>query len=277
MAKRKIENYIFYPGLGLNDNLYPNAYWLLENNKSFIQEEVVAWIQAQVDAGVVGFVGYTYNTEKCKRDTGYVIDAWLTDLRYGGNANISKVVSYYWDQDVAQVDGSRTPEIEVYKFLKDTLITNHILTNNSYSASNTVLPQVIDTNYTSESGASVRIIELANIVINVITTGLSALPSTIFTGVGHIKMPGKYRLEDLLIITDATANEIIYNFAAPGLGGSVTYEKKSDDDFPTFIDTADYVTTLKLQKNTASSSADNEIQLFSEEKEIRTRPFDFGT
>jgi len=277
MAKRKIENYIFYPGLGLNDNLYPNAYWLLENNKSFIQEEVVAWIQAQVDAGVVGFVGYTYNTEKCKRDTGYVIDAWLTDLRYGGNANISKVVSYYWDQDVAQVDGSRTPEIEVYKFLKDTLITNHILTNNSYSASNTVLPQVIDTNYTSESGASNRIIELANIVINVITTGLSALPSTIFTGVGHIKMPGKYRLEDLLIITDATANEIIYNFAAPGLGGSVTYEKKSDDDFPTFIDTADYVTTLKLQKNTASSSADNEIQLFSEEKEIRTRPFDFGT
>ena len=31
MAKKKIYNYKFYPGIGINDAVYPNAKWLLEN------------------------------------------------------------------------------------------------------------------------------------------------------------------------------------------------------------------------------------------------------
>ena len=37
MAKKKIQNYTFYPGIGLNDAVYPNAKWLLNANKTFIQ------------------------------------------------------------------------------------------------------------------------------------------------------------------------------------------------------------------------------------------------
>src|SRR6056300_812622 len=108
MAKTQIRNYVFKPGLGALDNLYPNAYSLLESNKEFIQKEATAWIQTQVDAGAPGFVGYTYNQPKCERDVGYVIDAYLYDLKYGGNFKLRNTIKYYWDQDVAQVDGDRT-------------------------------------------------------------------------------------------------------------------------------------------------------------------------
>jgi hypothetical protein len=85
MAKTQVKNYVFRPGMGAADNLYPNAYSLLSANKTFIQKEAAAWIQDQIDAAASGFVGYTYNQEKCERDVGYNIDAYLKDLRYSGN------------------------------------------------------------------------------------------------------------------------------------------------------------------------------------------------
>ena len=60
MAKKKIQNYTFYPGIGLNDAVYPNAKWLLNANKTFIQYEVSAWIAKQVADNASGFEGYTY-------------------------------------------------------------------------------------------------------------------------------------------------------------------------------------------------------------------------
>ena len=48
MAKKKIQEYKFYPGIGINDSVYPNAYALITANKNFIQKEVTAWIARQV-------------------------------------------------------------------------------------------------------------------------------------------------------------------------------------------------------------------------------------
>ena len=39
MAKTQIKNYVFKPGLGATGSLYPNAYSLINANKSFIQKE----------------------------------------------------------------------------------------------------------------------------------------------------------------------------------------------------------------------------------------------
>ena len=44
MAKKKIQEYKFYPGIGIDDSLYPNATALIKANKTFIQKEVTAWI-----------------------------------------------------------------------------------------------------------------------------------------------------------------------------------------------------------------------------------------
>ena len=105
MAKKKIVEYRFYPGIGINDSVYPNAYALITANKNFIQKEVTAWIARQVQLNATGFVGYTYDAAKCERDTGYNVDAWAHDLTYGGNQETTRIANTYWEGDVAQLDG----------------------------------------------------------------------------------------------------------------------------------------------------------------------------
>jgi len=277
MAKKQIKNYVFKPGIGALENLNPNAYFLINENKEFIQKEATAWIQAQVDAGTSGFVGYTYNQTKCERDVGYVIDAYLHDLRYGGNSETYRIVQYYWDGTVAQVDGDRQPEIQTHGFIRD-LINTYILNNDaSYTALSTTL-QFVDETKTAEGTASGRITALSSIIINVITSGLSALPGYEATGKGYIKLQGKFDLEDILLITNTSSNEIIYNFGNNLTGGFVTYKRKGyDEDFVKFLQTTDTITTIHLNYNTSSMSANDDIQVFVEEKELTIRPYDFGT
>jgi hypothetical protein len=98
MAKTQIKNYIFTPGMSATGNLFPNAYSFLNTNKTFIQKEATAWIADQVTANAAGFIGYTYNQAKCERDVGYIVDAYLNDLRFGGNEKLYNTVKYYWDK-----------------------------------------------------------------------------------------------------------------------------------------------------------------------------------
>lgn len=500
MAKTQIKNYVFKPGIGSVDNLYPNAYDLLESNKPFIQKESTAWIQQQINnsgqftptaasynptTGIMtltigshnlqvgdvvriaansltftcaldnnatthtyprssgvpnpsgtdptynapifiisrtnnsitlnvgissdtsthtfvsatsnavtgGFPGYTYNSSKCERDVGFVIDAYLNDLRYGGNEKVKNTIKYYWDQDVAQVDGDRFPEIATHTFI-GTLITDYIFTNTLYTASNTEVAQtrdltktvqnyqftpsaasytpstgtmtltigthtltagteifiapnsltftcaldghstlhtyprgsgvpndtgkdpyyyapVIITEVTSTtitvnigissdtsthtfvsaltnsvtSGAFAKIDTLVFNTVDVITNGLSAQPTLVRSGVGTIKVQGRYNLSEFLLITNATKNEIIYNFSNPGTGGSIVWKTDGieiDSNFPAFLQTTDAVTTLTLNYNTNNHSASDELQIFVEQVEngksvTTTRPYDFGT
>ena len=84
MAKKKIENYVFRPGLGIDDNAYPNAWSLINQNYNFLKKEVAAWIQAQVDNGNTDFL---FNRAKCIRDLGYITDATQYDMAFGTNYN----------------------------------------------------------------------------------------------------------------------------------------------------------------------------------------------
>ena len=394
MAKTQLKNYVFKPGIGATDYVYPNAYSLLSANKSFIQKEATAWIADQVTAGATGFVGYTYNQAKCERDVGYVVDAYLKDLRYGGNENVIKTIRYYWDQDVAQVDGDRQPEIQTHTFIS-TLIRDYIFANSLYSASNSEVTQTVDSNTTVEttaqftptdasytpttgvmtltigshslavgdeihiapgaitftclldagatthpypratgvpnakgrdpyyyapltitsvtgttitmnvgissdtsvhsfdsattngvtSGPSAKINTLAFNTVDTITNGLNGLPTLVPTGVGTVKVQGRWDLEQILLVTNTTSNEIIYNFSSPTAGGSVTQKTdgvNKDPDFLKYLETTDAITTLTLNYNTRTHSSTDALQIFAEEIEngksvVTTRPYDFGS
>ena len=39
MAKQKIQDYVFLPGVSSNSNAYPNAYSLIKSNRSFILKQ----------------------------------------------------------------------------------------------------------------------------------------------------------------------------------------------------------------------------------------------
>ena len=297
MAKKKIYDYKFYPGLGLDDNLYPNAYALLTLNKEFIKKEVAAWIQYQVNAGTTGFVGYTYNDSKCERDTGYNIDAYAFDMRYGGNEETTRISNTYWEQDVAQVDGDRQAEILAKGFTRD-LIVNHVFTNSPQSTpfQGNVAQVTNGTNSEVPSGA--RINGLVGIVIDVLTTGTSALPTFERKGLGHVRFVGNYDSSDLLIVTNTTDATVIYNFTDELKGGIVTRKddvtprdssgyiekydsvnanENADTDFPKYLQVTDSITVLDLKFNTSTMSTDDELQIFVDSPVQTTRPFDFGT
>ena len=284
MAKTQIKNYVFKPGIGATGNLYPDAYSLLNANKAFIQKESTAWIADQVSAGAAGFVGYTYNQAKCERDVGYIIDAYLNDIRYGGNEKLYNTVKYYWDQDVAQVDGDRQPEIQTHTFI-GTLITNYILINVLYSASNTEVTQTIDATKTAETAAISKITLLVSITVNVITNGLSSLPTLEQSGISTVKFQGKYSIDELLLITNSTRSEVMYNFTNLGTGATVeiiTNGVEIDPDFPKFLQTTDGLTIVKLNYDSSAHNGADDIQIFVEQIEngksvVTTRPYDFGT
>jgi hypothetical protein len=67
---------------------------LLAANKEFIKEEANAWVVSQIANSISPFVGYNYTITKqtkCKRDIGYLIDAFLLDLAGGGNFETIRV------------------------------------------------------------------------------------------------------------------------------------------------------------------------------------------
>ena len=222
------------------------------------------------------WLGYTYNTAKCERDAGYVIDAYLYDLRYGGNSKTDYTVRKYWDNGVAQVDGNRVAEELGHAFLRD-LITDYVLLNEEYPALQTLYPQIINESVIAEGTASSIIDTLADTVINVILNGIDSLPTFVDTGVGYIKVQGKYDTGDLLIITNTDQNEVIYTFSNPEAGANVTFEYESDKDFPKFLQVTDTVTTLELNYDTSTHSSTDQLQIFADDKELRVRPYDFGT
>ena len=91
-------------------------------------------------------------------------------------------------------------------------------------------------------------------------------------GAGTIEVPGYVKLENLLVITDTTANIILYNFADPSFSGTtVTFNRVNDSNFPTALDNSDGTTTITLAINTATLSGTDHLQIFFEQPYQLTR------
>ena len=61
----------------------------LQTNRTFIIDELISWIASNYPA-------LTYDTDTCRRDTGYIIDAFSYDVQYGGNtATRTAAIAYF--------------------------------------------------------------------------------------------------------------------------------------------------------------------------------------
>ena len=126
----------------------PNAEALLFKNKKFIQEEVTAWLNYQINTdatvtysdGTANFTGFRYNSEKCKRDVGYIVDAWINDLSKGGNIETRRMASSYLAgalNAVNKTDNNNNTVNQIaqtnaaIEFARD-LCKDYILTNTAY-------------------------------------------------------------------------------------------------------------------------------------------------
>jgi hypothetical protein len=249
--------------------LLPNAVYLLEANKRFVQEETIAYIQYNVDNSISPYVNYTYNAEKCRRDVSYILEGYLSDLKHGGNRQTYFNAEKYWENGVAQVDGDRQPEIYAHTFIRD-LIDNFIWANIAFTPKQILVSQVRDLSYTAEEPAQTRLKELSNIVLDVIEFGVSRLPTKI-SNRGYVKVPGFYKLKDLLLITNSSRNIIMYNFADDSLAAEITYSEDYDTSFPGALYGVDKITSITLDIDTSAMMVTDNIQIFVEAKEQAVR------
>ena len=249
--------------------LLSNAVYLFEANKRFIQEETIAYIQYNVDNNISPYANYTYNAEKCRRDVSYILEGYLSDLKKGGNRQTYFNAEKYWENGVAQVDGDRQPEIYAHTFIRD-LIDNFIWANVAFTARQILVSQVRDLSYTVEQPSQTRLKELSNIVLDVIEFGISRLPTKI-SNRGYVKVPGFYKLKDLLLITNSSRNIIMYNFADDSLAAEITYSENYDDSFPGALYGVDKITTITLDIDTSAMMVTDNIQIFVEAKEQTVR------
>ena len=270
MAKKLIKEYIFNPGLGLNDNARPNAVSMIEQNLIFLIKESSAFIQNKITEGTdPNYIGLNFNQAKFEIDTENVLDALVFDLRYNGNEDTRRVSSLYWNEDVPQISGNRVPELEAYEYLKS-LINTYILTDTLIENPQQVFATQILTELSPEEGTAVRVSSLFNSLTDVIEFGLDSLPP-LTVGLGRIEILGKIELEEILIITNVTNNTVIYNFADTQKGGTVRFTVGNTEGYPQALSVDNGTTIINFVTDTSSMSTADNVQLFLEKLEAKMR------
>lgn len=149
------------------DTGYNNARTLLVENKTFIQDEIDAWIAFQVANNISPFTtSFVYNVAACRRDVGLIIDALRYDVTYGGNLETYNAAIAYFVGSVSQYGSNeKLPTIAAYNRLKSIIgdISKGILISKTTGNNNT---QIV----LSDVGSTEAAIFLQDRIDNIITT-----------------------------------------------------------------------------------------------------------
>jgi len=185
MSKKQISTYKFLPGVVPEAyGEFPNTVALLTANRDFLVAEGNAYLTQQVatyasNSGSI-YYQYTYDatrSAKCIRDIGYVIDAVIYDLLYGGNSAIYQMAHRFYVNGTIQII-NKAVEIDLYTWLRSKIVTN-ILTNTTYTRLNQDQTQQTIPGSAGEDDGVTRSSTLTTYLINTLDTGTSALPAVI--------------------------------------------------------------------------------------------------
>ena len=171
---------------GLTDTIVPNsitastnsnvniAFNLLQSNKAYIQAEAIAFITNQ-------YPSFSYDTNTCYRDVGYMIDSVCVDLLYSGNRQAFQSGVYYWSYSTTS---SRIPTeipetITAYKHISNIvseIIKGIAITPSAGNSETQVLP-VLPQNIGTESEV-LALRSKVDIITNIIANGPSGVVKT---------------------------------------------------------------------------------------------------
>jgi len=164
----------------------PNAQYLLEMNRVFIQREVGEWINEQITGNIAPFTtSFTYAQDKCERDIGWVIDALIYDIGHGGNVRTRGAALAYvnalTEDEQAGAGGTYTQlaaesaeDVAAYNYMLEVITA--VLANEAPAVlyqvvaqdSTAITAQYINTDYVAETGVLADITDL----VDIITTAL---------------------------------------------------------------------------------------------------------
>jgi hypothetical protein len=176
-----------------NKGYYTSAAALLELNRSFIQEEMIAWINTQITNNTAPFTSaFTYSQNICKRDAGLIIDALIFDLKWGGyNRTISAGLKYFQN-----VSGRLAITTQLSQTLAAITKVNSLalscIANSAVSTLyQTTYTQIIDLAYQAETGA--------NTVIDLLVAALK----DVMDSSGSVNYPKDNEDMDVFLANDA--------------------------------------------------------------------------
>jgi len=101
-----------------------NAYTILRNNKTFIQEETIAFVSSS-------WSDFSYNEVTCKRDIGFIIDAVSNDLLYGGNSESITAGLFYYLYPSDATTTQKDPTLTAIKYVSG--LAQNLLKNIEYT------------------------------------------------------------------------------------------------------------------------------------------------
>ena len=193
-----------YPKID-NKGAYRKSAALLKLNKSFIQNEVVDWIDTQIAGNIAPFTNtYTYIKTQCKRDVGLIIDAMIFDLKYGGyNRTISAGLKYYQTASGRKAITTQLSQT-IAGLERAQLAIDYVVQNLALPGTVTTALQIIDTSFTAETGTQAVVAELFDAIEDVID------------GSGSVNYPEENDKLDVFLMNDAN---IIRAVTGQGHGG----------------------------------------------------------
>jgi hypothetical protein len=202
----------------------PNAQYLLELNRAFIQKEITAWIRTQIAGNIAPFTSaFDYDEYKCERDVGFIIDRLIWDIGHDGNLKM-RAAAFSLLGAFGEAGEFSAPEesvpyvtlaaeadegVAAYEQLK--LLVADVLANevpstvyqNSGDDSTAIVAQYINTDYVAETGITTTTDTLIDIIITALTDQVTTnLPARRVPNNTILIKTGQYR-ETLPIIVPA--------------------------------------------------------------------------
>jgi len=156
-----------------------HAHDRLRNNRDFIIAEIIAWITDNYPL-------LDYDSAKCARDVGYIVDALSYDILYGGNSAIRVAASSYFDGAISQLgSGEAEATVDAYERLGD--IVDQIVRGVAITTStgNLESQDTTGTNATSTEGTQLN--TLVSYIETVISEGsLSNLVAEVLPSIAWV-------------------------------------------------------------------------------------------
>ena len=183
-----------------NGTEYPNAAYLLKQNRTFIQKEIVEYVNYQITyytttVPTPSSIWYNFVNDSisaCQRDMGLIVDAIVHDLTHTGNVKTLEATESYFSAGVliAAINDEEFQLIEAVNY--GLVLISRILSNlapaQNYQTLNGIgagsrIKQIIDAAYTAEATAYTQCESLAGILT-------AALAAGVDTGLPVLNTPG---------------------------------------------------------------------------------------
>ena len=145
------------------ESAYFDAKVLIEQNRSFIQEETIQWLATQN-------LGFAFDETKCRRDVGLIVDGVVSDILYGGYEESTRAGRLYFSGGLTVVAGQVAATAAAVSKARD-IATTCVQQNTWPALGNIAQTKIASITGAETGGAQQEVQNCFDIVANIISYG----------------------------------------------------------------------------------------------------------